>query len=144
MRSSLSVLSGSIIYAAIAASAPAPDHENAGVVRVPFTEGRVSGNEKRDVPSGVVSIPFSKGVKSGHSKRATLSEDLENGRYLNFLEYLADVEVGTPPQVFKSVIDTGSSDVWFYYETVNGTGFDLQESSTIKGTCCCFCCENKS
>lgn len=66
--------------------------------------------------ANVIQLNISRGAAEGGplrrnvglSTRAVLLEELLN----NQTSYLADVEVGTPPQTVSLITDTGSSDIW--------------------------------
>lgn len=57
--------------------------------------------------------------------------------YMN-TQYFAEVQVGTPPQKFTVVPDTGSSNLWMYSKTCNAIPcwyhdtYDAKASSTYK------------
>lgn len=72
--------------------------------------------------ANVIQLNISKGVPGGPlrrnvglSTRAVLLEELLN----NQTSYLADVEVGTPPQTVSLITDTGSSDIWLLDKTAD-------------------------
>jgi hypothetical protein len=53
-------------------------------------------------------------VRRGVSRRSTRSTDAFPASLSNaIVSYLVEVEVGTPPQTVTSLLDTGSSDLWF-------------------------------
>ena len=67
----------------------------------------------RDGPPGTLRFPFKiHGGQSALNKRQTVQSPIQNALPLQF--YTVDMTVGTPPQAVNVVIDTGSSDTWFF------------------------------
>jgi hypothetical protein len=59
---------------------------------------------------GVVRLPVKHNRKVVSKRDAgPVSISLANAQ----IEYLVEIEVGTPPQKIQSQLDTGSSDLWF-------------------------------
>lgn len=80
--------------------------------------------------SAVVKMSISRGpdpfANTNHiTSRSTITSDLHNN--LTRGSYFVDVEVGTPPQAQRLVIDTGSTDVWLLSDNT-----DLCTSRTLQ------------
>jgi hypothetical protein len=92
--------------------------------------------------ANVIQLSISRGVPQGGplrrnvglSTRAVLLEGLLN----NQTSYLADVEVGTPPQTVSLITDTGSSDIWLLDKTAdqcNNAAIAKMYGPCTGGTC---------
>lgn len=90
--------------------------------------------KRDDVPQGVIKLPIQR-VQTN----TTVDRARKNGRgYVEPLKnevwyYQAEVEVGTPGQSAKTIIDTGSSDLWVDARAYDNNGFVTSQSSTYKG-----------
>jgi hypothetical protein len=63
--------------------------------------------------NGTHRVPM-QSVRRGVSRRSIGNTGPFTGSLSNdIVNYLVQVEVGTPPQTVTSVLDTGSSDLWF-------------------------------
>jgi hypothetical protein len=61
---------------------------------------------------GTHRVPM-KSVRRGVSRESTKSTGPFTATLANaIVDYLVEVEVGTPPQKARSLVDTGSSDLW--------------------------------
>eukprot|EP00474_Spongospora_subterranea_P008364 CRZ08822.1 hypothetical protein [Spongospora subterranea] len=100
---------------------PLPRHENAKIIRVPVSK---VGN---DNPTMIKSI-----VHGKYGDFALPSVPIED--FMN-AQYYGTVSVGTPPQKFKVVFDTGSSNFWVPAKTVrtpNHSKYDHDASRTYQ------------
>ncbi|KAF9511715.1 hypothetical protein BS47DRAFT_1147923 [Hydnum rufescens UP504] len=85
----------------------------------------------------------SKYGKGSHSKRAS-SSSVPLTDQLGDVAYYATVNIGTPPQPFNTILDTGSSDLWVIYnQCIIGcddfpTRYDPTKSSTFKNSSLAF------
>lgn len=52
----------------------------------------------------------------------------------NDYEYFINLSIGTPPQNFKLLFDTGSPTLWVPTTQINKTGFNTSASSTLTWT----------
>ncbi|EDR12034.1 aspartic peptidase A1 [Laccaria bicolor S238N-H82] len=108
-------------------------------IHIPLTR-RSSGNRDINYYASAAkhlqakyNIPGS--FSSAHGKRAS-SESIQTINLLSDSVYLAPVSVGTPPQTFNVILDTGSSDLWVADTSCNACNsttplFNPSKSSSI-------------
>lgn len=88
-----------------------------------------------DVTKGDIDNTWSKPVrdpKTFHASQAAASVRMEN--YMN-TQYIGSISVGSPPEHYDVVFDTGSANVWLYGRSPSGVyaqihGYDPRASAT--------------
>ncbi|XP_074019393.1 pepsin B-like isoform X2 [Numenius arquata] len=109
-----------------------------GMVRIPLRKGRSMGEvmREKEVPEG-----FLKDLKGDPGRKYQLSNAVAYEPLTNYLDsfYFGEISIGTPPQKFLVLFDTGSANLWVpssYCQTPacgNHARFNPSLSSTFSG-----------
>ncbi|XP_029856362.1 pepsin B-like [Aquila chrysaetos chrysaetos] len=107
-----------------------------GIVRIPLRKSKSVGELMREkgVPEGVL-----KGLKGDPGRKYQFSDAVAYETLTNYLNsfYFGEISIGTPPQNFLVIFDTGSANLWVpstYCQDpacVNHNRFNSSQSSTF-------------
>ncbi|KAG6148039.1 hypothetical protein E4U28_005426 [Claviceps purpurea] len=109
----LVILAGTLVHV-LGAAVPAQDH----VKRSFSLEAKPNNEQKRDFASDWAAAHSrwgSSAPKANLPNKSALADGEGSARAHSVLQdqyFVTDVEIGTPPQKVKMILDTGSSDVW--------------------------------
>ncbi|KFP91896.1 Gastricsin, partial [Apaloderma vittatum] len=114
-------------------------HLGEGVVRIPLKKSRFLGEVMGEK---VVPESFLKNLRGDPGRRYQPSNAVAYEPLMNYLDsfYFGEISIGTPPQNFLVLFDTGSANLWvpsIYCQTAaceNHARFNYNLSSTFSGT----------
>ncbi|KAI6165992.1 aspartic peptidase domain-containing protein [Pisolithus thermaeus] len=122
----------SVVPFVLSAPQPTPDP-----IHMPLL--RRDSRSVEDLPKALAALKAKYRIGSSKTKRAGNSASIPLIDEQNDSSYSGQVTLGTPPQTFQVILDTGSSDLWVITTSCttcssDGTPFDPSKSSSYKAS----------